>query len=89
MLKTLSAVLGAAVIAAALFSTPTQSRAVVFYPWCVQYGGGHHGIDAVSCGFVSYQQCMMTARGTGDFCLENPAYPAEPRTSRHTHRGSR
>jgi hypothetical protein len=55
------------------FSSP--ARAEIQYPWCVQYGGGRNGIGATSCGFVSREQCMATARGLGAMCVENPAYP--------------
>jgi hypothetical protein len=57
----------------AAFTLP--ARAEIQYPWCIQYAGGQHGIGAVSCGFVSREQCMATARGLGSMCMENPAYP--------------
>ena len=39
------------------------------YPWCAQYGGQMGG--AMNCGFVSFDQCMATARGMGAFCIQN------------------
>jgi hypothetical protein len=29
--------------------------AEIYRPWCVDYGG------STNCGFISYEQCMMTA----------------------------
>lgn len=70
----------AAFTALAVFAPPAQ--AAVEYPWCVQYGGGMDGGGGRNCGFVSYEQCMMTARGAGGWCEENQFYPeqsAKPR----------
>jgi Protein of unknown function (DUF3551) len=47
---------------AALDSRP--SAAEINRPWCVRG-------DFETCTFTSFQQCMMTARGTGD-CVPNP-----------------
>jgi hypothetical protein len=54
------------IAAAALLGTPAEART---FPWCVQHsrGGGRN------CGFVSFDQCMATARGLG-FCVRNPRY---------------
>jgi Protein of unknown function (DUF3551) len=42
----------------------------IYRPWCAQYYGG--GSDARNCGFVSYEQCMMTATpGSGAWCVRN------------------
>jgi hypothetical protein len=48
----------------------------IYRPWCAQYyGRGSDG--ARNCGFVSYEQCMMTATpGSGAFCVRNPWYQA-------------
>lgn len=59
----------------------TASRAQAQnYPWCAQYSGNNGG--AMNCGFVSFEQCMMTVRGMGRFCIQNntykPAVPARP-----------
>jgi len=49
------------------------SGAETYRPWCVVYSGRTGG--ARNCGFVSYQQCMMTAGpGTGGSCVQNPWY---------------
>jgi hypothetical protein len=53
------------------------AKAEVWYPWCAQYGGGHQGISAVVCSFVSFGQCQATVRGLGGFCIEN-SYPPPP-----------
>lgn len=64
---------GAAAFAALSFSvSPVQ--AAIEYPWCVQYGGGMGGGSSRNCGFVSYEQCMMTARGAGGSCEQNLFY---------------
>ncbi|MFZ0610351.1 MAG: DUF3551 domain-containing protein [Xanthobacteraceae bacterium] len=63
------------------------------YPWCAQYTG-HMG-GAMNCGFVSFDQCMATARGMGAFCIQNNTYraPAGRRPARwvaphHVHHSS-
>jgi hypothetical protein len=67
---------GAAVFAASsTFAPPAQ--AAIEYPWCVLYGAGMGGGSARNCGFVSYEQCMMTARGDGGWCEKNSFYPGE------------
>ncbi len=42
------------------------------YPWCAEYMGFEGG--GTNCGFVSFDQCMMTARGAGAFCVRNTQY---------------
>lgn len=54
-------------------SALTQPAAAIEYPWCVQYMGGDDG-GGRNCGFVSYEQCMMTARGAGGICEQNLFY---------------
>src|SRR4029453_3153897 len=40
-------------------------------PWCA----GYSGRGGRNCGFVSFEQCMMTATpGTGGSCPQNPLY---------------
>jgi hypothetical protein len=55
------------------------------YPWCAQYSG--RGGGAMNCGFVSFDQCMMTVRGMGGFCMANNRYQAPAavphRTKKH------
>jgi Protein of unknown function (DUF3551) len=41
------------------------------YPWCAYYGDDFGGTN---CGFVSYDQCMMTVTGIGGFCDRNTQY---------------
>ena len=48
------------------------SGAETYRPWCVQYQGARSG--GTSCAFTSYEQCMMTARGNGASCVQNPWY---------------
>ena len=48
------------------------------YPWCAYW----HGTGGSrNCGFVSYEQCMWTARGAGADCRANTAY--NPREGLH------
>jgi uncharacterized protein DUF3551 len=56
---------------AAIDSRPVAGE--VYRPWCVQYTGGN-GDDGMTCTFASYEQCMLTARGTGAYCVQNPWY---------------
>jgi hypothetical protein len=62
----------AAVAGMALVSG-TGPGAAQTYPWCSRDMSGD-GSGGTNCGFVSYEQCMMTARGAGAFCDRNPAY---------------
>jgi hypothetical protein len=48
------------------------SVAEIYRPWCVQYQGARGG--STSCTFTSYDQCMLTARGAGAYCVQNPWY---------------
>ena len=48
----------------------------IYRPWCAQYYSSS-GSGATNCGFVSYEQCMMTATpGAGAWCVRNPWYQA-------------
>ena len=58
-------------LAIAAMSIITTPAAAIEYPWCVQYSD----MDGRNCGFVSYEQCMETARGAGGFCERNLFYP--------------
>jgi hypothetical protein len=73
----LSGKAAATVIVAAALLSPVAGpvSAEVEYPWC-RIAGGRDG--SLSCGFVSYQQCMRVRVGT-DMCVQNPRYPATPR----------
>jgi len=48
------------------------SAAEIIRPWCATYTGARGG--ATNCGFISYEQCMMTARGAGAYCAPNPLF---------------
>jgi hypothetical protein len=70
---------------AAMSSLSEPVAAAIEYPWCVQYGGRGGGRN---CGFVSYDQCMMTARGAGGMCQQNLFYPGtseQPQRARRRH----
>jgi hypothetical protein len=56
---------------AAIDSRPVAAE--VYRPWCVQYTG-NNGDDGTTCAFTSYEQCMLTARGSGAYCVQNPWY---------------
>jgi uncharacterized protein DUF3551 len=49
------------------------AAAEIYRPWCVQYMGAS-GDNGTTCAFSSYEQCMMTARGSGAYCVQNPWY---------------
>lgn len=65
----------AALAAATLLSGAMPAAAEINYPWCVIYGGRSNG--TMSCGFVSYAQCMQTRVAT-DMCVQNPRYEPRP-----------
>jgi uncharacterized protein DUF3551 len=46
------------------------------YPWCAIYSGRAGG--GTNCGFISFEQCMATARGLGSFCQPNTQYVPPP-----------
>ncbi len=57
----------------------------VEYPWCANFADG----AGTNCGFTSYEQCMLTARGSGGYCAQNTFYnPPNPavRPRRREHR---
>jgi hypothetical protein len=60
-------------------ATASVAQAAVYYPWCVYYGTPVS--DVYNCGFVSWSQCMATARNAGGFCQPNPAYFERCRTN--------
>ena len=67
----------------ALFASP--SSAEIYRPWCAQYYGNNGG--GTNCGFVSYEQCKMTATpGTGTVCERNQSYVAGRSPKPATHR---
>jgi hypothetical protein len=46
-------------------------------PWCANMGGGW-GFD---CSYFTFEQCMATARGLGNYCSPNPNAIVPPRTT--------
>jgi uncharacterized protein DUF3551 len=44
------------------------AAAEIHRPWCV----GYVATITFSCTFVSFEQCMETARGGGGSCVQNP-----------------
>ena len=56
------------------------------YPWCAQYSG--RGDGAMNCGFVSFDQCMQTARGAGAFCIVNNRYQPPVGSAHRVHKHS-
>jgi Protein of unknown function (DUF3551) len=64
-----------ALIAFAAFTSVDVSPAPaeVYRPWCAQYMSTT-GDGTTNCSFTSYEQCMMTARGAGAYCVQNPWY---------------
>jgi hypothetical protein len=51
----------------------SPASAEVYRPWCAQYMSSV-GDGTTNCSFTSYEQCMMTARGAGAYCVQNPWY---------------
>jgi len=70
MIRSAVSIATALVALAAIGARPAAAE--VYRPWCVQYFGGLSG--GTSCAFISYEQCMETARGNGAYCYENPWY---------------
>jgi hypothetical protein len=79
---------GTIALAALLWAAPATARD---YPWCYTEIG-RDGVGP-TCAYVSRDQCLMTALGTGGICEPNPWYrpaaeepPAQPRPQgrRHT-----
>jgi len=62
------------IAASAAFGTSAHAQN---YPWCALYNGGGAG-GGTNCGFVSFAQCMATARGLGSFCYMNTQYVPPP-----------
>jgi hypothetical protein len=72
MRKLCSVFFALAALAAPTVFTPLVGHADP-YAWCAAYGGGQNG-GGRNCGFVTYQQCMVTIRGMGGFCEPNLFY---------------
>ena len=60
---------------AALFCIETHAKAQN-YPWCAQYGASPSA--PTNCGFVTFQQCLDTISGIGEFCVRNNLYQPPP-----------
>jgi hypothetical protein len=70
----------ALVVAAACLADAAPASAEIEYPWCIIQGGRD---GTMSCGFVSFEQCLQTRIGT-DMCVQNPRYtgPSAPPSRR-------
>jgi hypothetical protein len=55
----------------ALGSLAAPATAQANYRWCSNFADGFGGTN---CGFVSYEQCMATVRGSGGYCDKNDTY---------------
>jgi len=64
----------AAYVAAVAVGTRAEAQN---YPWCAYYSGGGVG-GGTNCGFITFQQCMETARGLGSLCQPNTQYQPPP-----------
>ena len=62
------------VISVAVIGIGTRAEAQN-YPWCAYYSGRSGGTN---CGFISFEQCMDTARGLGSNCQPNTQYVPPP-----------
>ena len=84
--RTLSAMLLAVAL---LVIEPRTADAEVYRPWCV----GYTATISNSCTFVSFEQCMETARGGGGSCMQNPWYlyygERQPKLASTSERGKR
>ena len=58
---------------AAVTVIASPASAETYRPWCAQYMSST-GDGTTNCSFTSYEQCMMTARGAGAYCVQNPWY---------------
>jgi hypothetical protein len=76
-------VLGVLVVASVLTS-PSGANADwrQLAPWCANMGGSY-GFD---CSYFTFEQCMATARGLGNFCSPNPSLQAGSRPIRQQRR---
>jgi hypothetical protein len=70
MIRAISILFAVAVVVTVHVGT---SAAEVYRPWCAEYISGD-GNNGTTCTFSSYDQCMLTARGTGALCIQNPWY---------------
>ncbi|HEY7664200.1 MAG TPA: DUF3551 domain-containing protein [Xanthobacteraceae bacterium] len=68
MSTTRTALAALAFFSAIALTTPALGE--IYRPWCVAYPAA----TIQSCAFTSFEQCMMTARGGGGVCVQNPWY---------------
>jgi Protein of unknown function (DUF3551) len=61
-------------VAAACCGTPAQAQN---YPWCEYLSSSDDG-GGRNCGFISFEQCMESARGSGSDCRINTLYTPPP-----------
>jgi hypothetical protein len=80
--------LAAGVAIAAMSSFVEPATAAIEYPWCVSYGDMDGG-GGKNCGFVSYEQCMLTARGGGGSCEPNLFYQGQAKQLRQPRQRTR
>jgi hypothetical protein len=73
----LAILVGIAGILVAAACTDTRAHAQN-YPWCEYLGGGMGGGGGRNCGFISFEQCMESARGNGNDCRQNTQYVPPP-----------
>jgi hypothetical protein len=69
----ISAFVALALTTAAAFAPPSANAAYNL-PWCARY----YDSNALSCAFISYQQCMASISGVGGLCTQNYRYLPPP-----------
>jgi hypothetical protein len=69
-------ILSIAVVGICIVGIGTRAQAQN-YPWCAYYSGGAVG-GGTNCGFITFEQCMETARGLGSLCQPNTQYVPPP-----------
>jgi hypothetical protein len=62
-------------IAPLVVSQDSSAQSAYDYPWCAVYTKTS---GAMSCYYVSFEQCMATMRGIGGTCVGNPYARADP-----------
>ena len=72
-------------MAASVLTSPNGAKADwrQLAPWCANMGGSY-GFD---CSYFTFEQCMATARGLGNFCSPNPSLQAGSQPVRQQRRG--
>ena len=67
----------AVVVGILAFANAGEAKAAPYYPWCSHAGGMDYG-GAISCGFMTWEQCMATVSGMGGSCDRNVNPPPAP-----------